>query len=208
MTVIDQPSFDLSCFAVDYSDARSKFIDAAELAGAGLASYENPNKGPHGEDLSVDTAWLGTNEARKVLVTVSGTHGPEGFCGSGCQVDWFSKFGPPPTRIALLFIHALISIRLCVVAAANRGECRSQSQPHRLFEIITDKCWLSGACRCLRSTRAVRSLVRGCGSKDRRLCGKARNEGNANRPFGRPIHHPVEFSSVERARLGRGEPWR
>ena len=107
MTVIDQPSFDLSCFAVDYSDARSKFIDAAELAGAELASYENPNKGPHGEDLSVDTAWLGTNEARKVLVTVSGTHGPEGFCGSGCQVDWFSKFGPPPTRIALLFIHAL-----------------------------------------------------------------------------------------------------
>jgi hypothetical protein len=106
MTVIDQPAFDLLCFAADHVEARAKFLGAAESAGALLAQYENPSKGPHGEDLFLDTAWLGTKDARKVLAIVSGTHGPEGFCGSACQVDWLSNFGAPPTGIALLFIHA------------------------------------------------------------------------------------------------------
>src|SRR5262245_985399 len=80
MTVIDQPPFDLSCFAADYVEARSKFLGAAEAVGALLARYENPNKSPHGEDLFLDTAWFGAKDAAKVLVTISGTHGPEGFC--------------------------------------------------------------------------------------------------------------------------------
>jgi hypothetical protein len=107
MTVIDQPPFDLSCFAADHVEARSKFLGAAEGAGALLARYENPNQGPHGEDLYLDTAWLGAKDAAKVLVTISGTHGPEGFCGSGCQVDWLLNFGTPQKGIAHLFIHAL-----------------------------------------------------------------------------------------------------
>jgi Protein of unknown function (DUF2817) len=107
MTVIDQPAFDLSCFAADHVEARSKLLGAAESVGALLARYENPSKGPHGEDLFLDTVWLGTKDAGRVLVTVSGTHGPEGFCGSACQVDWLSNFGTPPKGIALLFIHAL-----------------------------------------------------------------------------------------------------
>jgi Protein of unknown function (DUF2817) len=107
MTVIEQPAFDLSCFAADHVEARSKFLGAAAAAGALLTHYNNPNKGPHGEDLFLDTAWLGAEDVAKVLVTISGTHGPEGFCGSGCQVDWLSNFGAPPKGIALLFIHAL-----------------------------------------------------------------------------------------------------
>jgi Protein of unknown function (DUF2817) len=107
MTLIDQPAFDLSCFAADHAEARAKFLGAAEAAGALLARYENPNKGPHGEDLFLDTAWLGSKDAQKVLAIVSGTHGPEGFCGSGCQVDWLSNFGAPPIGIACLFLHGL-----------------------------------------------------------------------------------------------------
>jgi hypothetical protein len=107
MTVIDQPAFDLSCFSADHVEARTKFLGAAESAGALLARYKNPSKGPDGEDLFLDTAWLGAEDATKVLVTISGTHGTEGFCGSGCQVDWLSNFGAPPKGIGLLFIHAL-----------------------------------------------------------------------------------------------------
>jgi Protein of unknown function (DUF2817) len=76
MTVIDQPAFDLSCFAADHVEARAKFLVAAESAGAFLARYENPNKGPYGEDLFLVTAWLGSKDARKVLAIVSGTHEP------------------------------------------------------------------------------------------------------------------------------------
>ena len=107
MTVIEQPAFDLSCFAADHVEARTKFLGAAESAGALLSWYENPSKGPYGEDLFLDTAWLGSKDAGKVLAIVSGTHGPEGFCGSACQVDWLSNFRAPPIGIALLFIHTL-----------------------------------------------------------------------------------------------------
>lgn len=41
--------------------------------------------GPHGEDLAVDVAVLGGNTTERVLMIVSGTHGVEGYAGSGCQ---------------------------------------------------------------------------------------------------------------------------
>jgi Protein of unknown function (DUF2817) len=107
MTLIEQPAFDLSCFAADHVEARAKFLSAAAPAGALLAHYKNPSNGPNAEDLFLDTAWLGPQDAQKVLVIVSGTHGPEAFCGSGCQVDWLSRFRALPSGIALLFIHAL-----------------------------------------------------------------------------------------------------
>ena len=57
---------------------------------ASLAAH-NPASGFHGEELSIDYAWFGASDAPKVLVLISGTHGAEGFCGSGCQVGWLSE---------------------------------------------------------------------------------------------------------------------
>ena len=75
-------------FADEYGDARHLFLDAATAAGASLTAWENPLRGPHGEPLTTDVAWLGPEDAGRVLVLVSATHGVEGFCGSGVQVDW------------------------------------------------------------------------------------------------------------------------
>ena len=96
-------------FSRDYGEARSKFLAAAEAAGATLHSYENPNRGPAGEALATDTAWLGPRDASTVLVTISATHGAEGFCGSGVQVGWFESglAAEAPDDTALLQIHAI-----------------------------------------------------------------------------------------------------
>jgi Protein of unknown function (DUF2817) len=80
-----------SPFSVSFSEAKAKFVEAAIAAGAALSSYTHPESGPDGGVLSTDCAWIGHKDAKAVLVLVSGTHGVEGFCGSGAQVDWLKR---------------------------------------------------------------------------------------------------------------------
>jgi hypothetical protein len=96
-------------FATSYSEAHDKFLSAARVAGASLHRYANPTKGPSGEALSTDVARLGPEDASKIVVTISSTHGVEGYCGSGFQVDWLTSVGASglPKDTAALFIHAV-----------------------------------------------------------------------------------------------------
>jgi hypothetical protein len=96
-------------FSADYQEARAKFREAAGAAGAALESIANPNLGPGGGTLSTDIAWIGPAEAEAVLVMISGTHGIEGFCGSGAQIDWLnrSEAGRLPGNVAVMMIHAV-----------------------------------------------------------------------------------------------------
>lgn len=100
---------DTRSFAADYAEARDKFLAAASALGAPLTSYANPNKGPRGEALTCDLAWLGPGEAERVAVLISGTHGVEGFCGSGAQVGWMRSDAARalPRGVAVLLIHAV-----------------------------------------------------------------------------------------------------
>lgn len=96
------------CFAADYADARAKFLDAAKGAGAVMSGYANPATGPSGEALSTDCAWIGSADASRVLVAISATHGGEGFCGSGAEVDFLRGARPPlPHGVAALVVHAI-----------------------------------------------------------------------------------------------------
>ena len=97
-------------FASDYAAARRLFCEAANAAGARLESHVNPAAtGPAGETLTTDLAWLGPADAAHLLLTISGTHGVEGHCGSGIQVATLADPGtralPPDT--ALVFLHAI-----------------------------------------------------------------------------------------------------
>jgi hypothetical protein len=96
-------------FSADYPEARGKFLQAAEAAGGALQRITNPNLGPDGGELSTDVAWFGPRTAQKVLVLVSATHGVEGFCGSGAQVDWLRRGEPHglPAGVAALVVHAI-----------------------------------------------------------------------------------------------------
>ena len=98
-----------ACFAHNYADARAKFLAIAARYGAPVRSYLNPLKGPEDEELATDTVWLGPADARRVMVLTSATHGIEGFCGSGCQIDWLLGAGPArlPDGVAALIVHAV-----------------------------------------------------------------------------------------------------
>lgn len=99
-------------FSGSYAEARRKFLDAAAARGAAVESFVlDGHRGALGETLATDVARLGPAEAERLLILSSGTHGPEGFCGSGCQLATlqddallkrFEEAG-----IALLLVHAV-----------------------------------------------------------------------------------------------------
>ena len=74
-----------SYFASDYAEARAGFLNAARRRGLTVETAVNPLKGARAEELATDAALLGRADAPALLIITSGTHGVEGFCGSGCQ---------------------------------------------------------------------------------------------------------------------------
>ena len=96
-------------FSADFQQARAKFREAAASAGGAPESIAHPERGPDGADLSTDVAWFGPRQAEAVLVMISATHGVEGFCGSGAQVDWLRRGEAAhlPAGVAVLMIHAV-----------------------------------------------------------------------------------------------------
>ncbi|WP_416898091.1 MAG: M14 family metallopeptidase [Minwuia sp.] len=98
-----------SHFSASYEEARSKFLDAAAAAGATLERFDNPAENPRGVDLSTDVARLGDPAAPAMLLTFSGTHGAEGFCGSGVQVAWLADgfWKEVPDSVQQVHVHAI-----------------------------------------------------------------------------------------------------
>ncbi len=93
-----------------YAEARVRFLESAEAAGAVVSSIPHPLRGPAGEKLYCDAAWFGPTDAEKVFVSISATHGVEGFCGSMCQSAWFGEGlakCATDAGLAHLAIHAL-----------------------------------------------------------------------------------------------------
>lgn len=99
----------IQSFSADYAEARSKFCRAAADAGGAMELIEHPERGPSAERLFVDVARFGAKSAENVLVMISGTHGVEGFCGSGAQIDFLRRqeLNRLPANVAVLMIHAI-----------------------------------------------------------------------------------------------------
>src|SRR6185369_4372503 len=73
-------------FSDDYFAARDQFRKAAANAGAQVEILPLTTKGTKGEILSIDIAWFGAANPRRVLLHSSGIHGIEGFAGSAIQL--------------------------------------------------------------------------------------------------------------------------
>jgi hypothetical protein len=97
-------------FSESYAEARTRFLEAVARAAVPLESFENPvGPGPTGETLATDVALFGPADATKLLILVSGTHGVEGFAGSGAQISMIEslRFAALPARTAVLVVHAI-----------------------------------------------------------------------------------------------------
>jgi hypothetical protein len=96
-------------FAQSYAEARSALHDAAAAAGLKVRPEPHPLKGPEGEELATDVIWIGPEDARKLLVSISATHGGEGYCGSGAQRGMLEtgRYKDLPADTAVLMIHAI-----------------------------------------------------------------------------------------------------
>ena len=97
-------------FSATYREARQRFLDAAHKAGADIEQHVHPLKGAEGEGIGTDTALLGRADADRLFIVSSGTHGPEGFSGSACQLallqDELARRAAD-RGMALLLIHAV-----------------------------------------------------------------------------------------------------
>jgi len=99
-------------FSATYGEAREAFLAAARARGLPVTRHVHPvARGAQGEELSIDVAALGKVDSRQLLLLTSGTHGAEGFCGSGCQVNFLrddafvSEALDAGARV--VFLHAL-----------------------------------------------------------------------------------------------------
>ncbi|MFT7414301.1 MAG: hypothetical protein ACI9FO_000960 [Methylophagaceae bacterium] len=99
----------LNVFSQCYTDAREKFISATEMSSIvdKVNSHKHPVKGPKGETLFCDIAWMGNLNAKNLLVLVSGLHGVEGGVGSAIQADFLSRYRRLPADVCVVLVHAL-----------------------------------------------------------------------------------------------------
>lgn len=98
-----------SYFAPTYAQARQRFLAAAEETNAVVTNNVHPLKGPSGEDLALDVAAFGPADATHVFVTMSATHGGEGFIGSAAQTGWLTegRYRDIPDGMAVVLMHAV-----------------------------------------------------------------------------------------------------
>jgi hypothetical protein len=95
-------------FSADYRQARRSFIAACQAAGVDAIARVHPTaKGPDGKPLFLDSAALGPRDARKAVLLISGTHGVEGYFGSGVQTGLLREGVSPPADTRLVLVHAL-----------------------------------------------------------------------------------------------------
>jgi hypothetical protein len=99
----------MTVFSSTHTDARAAFLAACGAAGGEIVSYHHPLAGPDGEPLFLDTARFGPRDARRVLFVASGTHGIEGFCGSGIQTHLVRAglCARLPAGVAVVLVHAV-----------------------------------------------------------------------------------------------------
>jgi Protein of unknown function (DUF2817) len=93
--------------AQDYTEARGRFLDAANASNARLEEHLHPLTGPGGETLATDVATLGAPDAPTRLMIISGTHGVEGFAGSLCQSTFLGQDAEVPDDLAIVLVHAI-----------------------------------------------------------------------------------------------------
>lgn len=114
----------LEYFPSDYFSARERFTTLASILHARTDSHAIQARGPGGETLSIDTAYLGGSAPRRLLIISSAIHGAEGFAGSALQQGFISDLAdvpPLPDDRGVLFVHAINPYGFAHLRRANEN---------------------------------------------------------------------------------------
>lgn len=94
-----------------YRVARKRFRDAALAARAVVDAHRLAARGPDGEELATDVAFIGARRPKRTVVVSSGVHGVEGFFGSAAQVAWLRRLRAGQTAVpggmTVVLVHAV-----------------------------------------------------------------------------------------------------
>ncbi len=120
-------AIDTAVFPDSYAAARQRWL--AQLNKLSCHSqclpYVCPGIGPEGEQLVTDTAWIGPEDASRVLVLIGGTHGIEGFTGSAIQIDLLDLITdgacPYSGRYGGIDDPCIDTVGLCLATALRSG---------------------------------------------------------------------------------------
>lgn len=98
-----------SYFSEDFAEASGKFLAALTLESHSAKRYVNPRGGPNGEEIAAHVARFGPRRAKRLLILISGHHGPETMVGSAIQSGWVDSGGPRdlPDDTAVLLVHGI-----------------------------------------------------------------------------------------------------
>jgi polar amino acid transport system ATP-binding protein len=97
-----------SWFSHTVPEAHATFVATATAAGLDVEIVEHPLRGPGGETLHSAVTTFGPDDARSVVLCLSGIHGIEGYFGSAIQCDAIAN-APDllrfPADTKVVFIH-------------------------------------------------------------------------------------------------------
>lgn len=94
-------------FSRSYAEARHAFLAAARQRGLAVDSHRLALPGAHGEPLATDVVLDGPADASRMVLTISGVHGVEGYCGSAIQCGLLDLGPVVPPDTAMLHVHAI-----------------------------------------------------------------------------------------------------
>tara|TARA_B100002052_G_C15881621_1_gene599552 strand:+ start:2411 stop:3511 length:1101 start_codon:yes stop_codon:yes gene_type:complete len=95
-----------------YQQSKVKFKESIDLIKSKniAVKYESLDIGEldtEGNSLSIDIAWIGDKNAKKLYLSTSGIHGVEGFAGSAIQLSVIDNLEKIPDDTAIALVHIM-----------------------------------------------------------------------------------------------------
>lgn len=126
----------MSYFSASFSEADGKFLEACGHAGGRLEYFDHHLEGAEGEPLRAVVCQQDAAVGGKVILTISGIHGIEGFAGSAAQIGLLmnGETLPLPAGYRAVHVHMLNPYGASWVLKENEDNVDVLKNSNRLWE--------------------------------------------------------------------------
>jgi len=150
----------ITTFSTRYEDARNKFLMHCDGFKIAVDSRLHPHvRGCDNEKLFIDVAVIGSRKAENTIFILSGTHGVEGYCGSGIQSHLLASsfFSSLPDEVNIVLVHGINPYGFSHMRRVNEqnvdlnrnfisfGHSLPENTAYRqVHDFIAPKLWMNG----------------------------------------------------------------